>query len=148
MAQSLHQIYGHIVFSTKDRKELITNEFESDLYKYICGTVKNLNGFVLAINGMPDHLHIIFRASKHVTDIDFIKQIKAGSSKWISTKTNQDFQWQKGYGWFSVGAKDIQAAIQYVENQKEHHKVMSFQDELRKILTSYKIDYDEKYLWD
>jgi REP element-mobilizing transposase RayT len=147
MGQSLHQVYGHLVFSTKDRKNLIKDEIESELYKYICGIIQNFDGRVIAINGMPDHVHIIFRASKSITDKDFIMQLKGSSSKWMSSKV-AEFKWQSGYGWFSVSAKDLDKAIAYVKNQKEHHKIVSFQDELRKILTAYSIPYDEKYLWD
>jgi len=147
MGQSLHQVYGHLVFSTKDRRDLINADIEPDLYKYICGIIQNYDGRVLGINGMPDHVHIIFRASKSIADKDFIMQVKGSSSKWMSDKI-QGFKWQSGYGWFSVSAKDLDKALSYVNNQKEHHKRVSFQDELRKILTRYNIPYDEKYLWD
>ncbi len=147
MGQSLHQVYGHLVFSTKDRKNLIESEIESELHKYICGIILKIGSKVIAINGMPDHVHIIFRASKSVADKDFIMQVKGSSSKWLSDKI-QGFKWQSGYGWFSVSAKDLDKAVAYVNNQKEHHEIVSFQDELRKILTAYNIPYDEKYLWD
>lgn len=147
MGQSLHQVYGHLVFSTKDRRNLIKIEIEAELYKYIYGIIHDTGGKVIAINGMPDHVHIIFRASKSTSDIEFIRQVKGGSSKWLGTKI-KDFGWQSGYGWFSVGAKDLDKAIAYVKGQKEHHKSLSFQDELRGILTAYKIPFEEKYIWD
>ncbi len=147
MGQSLHQVYGHLVFSTKDRKNLITAEIETELYRYISGIIKSLNSQVIVINGMPDHIHIITRASKSVTDIKFMQEVKGSSSKWMSAKV-ADFKWQTGYGWFSVSPKDLDSAVTYVKNQKEHHKTKSFQDELRTILTAYKIPFDEKYLWD
>jgi REP element-mobilizing transposase RayT len=147
MGQSLHQVYGHIVFSTKDRKNLIISDIEPELYKYICGIIHDLDGRVISINGMPDHVHILFRASKKVADVDFIRQVKGSSSKWMNEKVKGS-SWQSGYGWFGVSARDLDKAIAYVENQKEHHKTISFQDELRRILTVYKIPYDEQYLWD
>jgi putative transposase len=147
MGQSLHQVYGHLVFSTKDRRNLIGSEIEAELYQYICGMIRDLGSKVIVINGMPDHLHIIFRASKSVSDVEFIKQVKGSSSKWLGDKV-KDFRWQKGYGWFSVGAKDLDKAVAYVKGQKEHHKSLSFQDELRGILRTYDIDFDERYLWD
>jgi REP element-mobilizing transposase RayT len=146
MGQSLHQVYGHLVFSTKDRKNLIHAEVEPGLYKYICGIMHDLDSRVISINGMPEHVHILFRASKTVADVDFIRQIKGSSSKWMNEKVS-GFNWQSGYGWFGVSARDLDKAVAYVENQKEHHKTVSFQDELRRILTVYKIPYNEKYLW-
>ncbi len=147
MGQSLHQVYGHIVFSTKDRKSLIKAEIETELYRYISGIVKSLNGQVIAINGMPDHIHIVIRVSKSESDVKVIQDIKGSSSKWMGDKV-KGFKWQSGYGWFSISPKDLDSAVAYVKRQKEHHKTTSFQDELRRILNTYRIPYEEKYLWD
>jgi len=147
MAQSLHQVYGHIVFSTKDRKNLINPQIETELYRYMSGIVKNLDSQVIVINGMPDHVHLIIRASKSVTDIKFMQELKGSSSRWMSDRVS-GFKWQSGYGWFSVSPKDLDQAAGYVKGQKKHHETVSFQDELRSILKAYNIPYDEKYLWD
>lgn len=96
---------------------------------------------------MPDHVHIIVRVSKSVTDMKFMQEVKGSSSKWMNDKI-PEFKWQSGYGWFSVSPRDLDAAVQYVKNQKEHHKQTSFKDELRTILKTYNIPFDEKYLWD
>lgn len=148
MPQSLHQVYGHIVFSTKDRANLIHGEVEKELYAYIGGIVRDLGAAPIMINGMPDHVHLLIRASKKVADMDFIREVKSGSSRWMHGQAVDNFSWQAGYGWFGVAAKDLDVARRYVGNQKVHHEATSFQDELRKFLTQYEIEYDERYLWD
>lgn len=148
MGQSLHQVYGHLVFSTKERRSFIHADIENKLYAYISGIIKNLGGNIIAINGMPDHIHIIVKSPKNTSDVEFIKQIKGGSSKWMNDNSPKPFQWQSGYAWFSISTKDLPAAIEYVAKQKEHHQKVSFKDELRKFLNSYNIEYDEEYLWD
>ncbi len=148
MPQSLHQVYGHIVFSTKDRLPLIDAEMEPRLHAYLAGIVRDLGGGAILINGMPDHLHLLIRTSKSVSDQDFMRQLKGSSSKWMTEQGVKSFAWQKGYGWFGVSAKDLPTARRYVENQKSHHSRISFQDEFRKFLTTYGIDFDERYLWD
>jgi len=150
MAQSLHQNYGHIVFSTKNRENSIPVKHELELYNNIKAIVEKQGARLLAMNGMSDHLHLIVRESKSVTDQEFIKKIKGSSSFWINKELNlrYKFAWQSGYGWFSVGACDLPRAIAYVQNQKEHHKKLSFQEEFTKFLKQYNIEYDERYLWD
>ena len=148
MPQSLHQVYGHIVFSTKNREPLIHGNIEKRLYEYIGGIIRDLKATPILINGMPDHVHLLIASSKHVSDIDFIRQVKSSSSKWMSEQGEKDFRWQAGYGWFGVSAKDLSIAKQYVAGQKEHHRKLTFQDEFKKFLTKYRIPFDEKYVWD
>ena len=148
MPQSLHQVYGHLVFSTKNRAPKIHAAIEKKLYAYICGILQNLDGSVIAINGMSDHIHILFRAAKNHTDIEVVQKIKGSSSKWVQEQGENNFQWQKGYAWFSVSAKNLDAAKQYVDSQKEHHAKVSFKDELLKILRASGVAFDEQYLWD
>ena len=147
MPQSLHQVYGHIVFSTKNRDPLITADLEPNLHAYLGGIVNNLGGVAVSINGMPDHVHVLLRCTKSVKDTDFLRQLKGSSSKWMNEQGAAKFQWQAGYGWFSVSANDLDAARQYVEGQKEHHRVLSFQEEYRAFLKQYHVDYDERYVW-
>lgn len=148
MPQSLHQVYGHIVFSIKDRENTITGDIEQKLYAYLGGIIRDLKGAPVLINGMPDHVHLLVRASKSITDIDFMRQLKGSSSKWLNENGLNGFRWQSGYGWFSVSAKDLPAARAYVEKQKEHHQEMTFKEEFRKFLTQYQVVYDERYVWD
>jgi len=150
MGQSLHVKYSHLVFSTKHREALISAELEPELHAYLGGIVNDLGAHLLAIGGMPDHVHLIIRDSKTVADVQIIKELKGGSSKWINSnsKTPGKFAWQAGYGWFSVSPKGLEAARAYVHNQKAHHEKASFQQEYRKFLKQYGVDYDERYVWD
>lgn len=105
---------------------------------------------VLAINGTPDHLHILIRSSENMPAANFMKELKGGSSKWINENNtvHGKFKWQAGYGWFSISPKDTDQVVDYIENQQQHHETVSFQAELRKFLTAYQIEYDERYVWD
>jgi len=139
-----------LVFSTKGRKPLIDGDVDSRLYEYMGGIVRSLKAKLLCINGMPDHAHLLIRQSKSVSDQDFIGQLKGDSSRWLNQTfpDREHFAWQAGYGWFSVGPKDVDAAVGYIENQKSHHESVSFQDEFRQFLTKYEVEYDERYVWD
>lgn len=127
---------------------MITGELEGRLHAYLAGIVRDLGGEAILINGMPDHVHLLFRASKSVTDQDFMRKLKGSSSKWMGEQGISKFAWQRGYGWFGVSSKDLPVAREYIGNQKEHHAKVSFQDEFRKFLIKYEIDFDERYLWD
>ncbi|MGJ8698136.1 MAG: IS200/IS605 family transposase [Verrucomicrobiaceae bacterium] len=148
MGQSLHQAYAHIVFSTKDRRNQIHGEIESPLHAYLGGIARDLDTTLLAANGMPDHLHLLIRVNKNIADADFMKHLKGSSSKWMNDQGINGFQWQQGYGWFSLGHKDLTSATNYLAKQKEHHQTQTFQDEFRKFLKQYAIDFDERYVWD
>jgi len=148
MGQSLHQSYAHIIFSTKDRRNQIHPEIEPKLHAYLGGITRDLDATLLAANGMPDHLHLLIRVNKNIADAEFMKQIKGSSSKWISDQGEKDFKWQVGYGWFSVGPKDLDVAKGYLAKQKDHHQTVSFQDEYRKFLIKYGVEYDENYVWE
>jgi putative transposase len=150
MPQSLHSNFAHIVFSTKNRQPSITGDIASKVHSYLAGIVKDLGAVSVSINGMPDHLHLLIKSSKNVADAQFMKQLKGGSSTWINDNTliPGRFQWQAGYGWFSVSPKDTDQVVSYIQNQAEHHQKTTFQDELRKFLETYQVDYDERYVWD
>ena len=150
MGQSLHVKYSHLVFSTKHRFPAISAELEPRLYSYLGGIVRDLGGHLVAVGGMPDHVHLIIRDAKQVSDVQMIKDIKGSSSKWINEggMCPARFAWQAGYGWFSVSPRGVEAAQAYVANQKTHHQGESFQDEFRKFLSQYKVEYDERYVWD
>jgi len=149
MSQSLHANYAHIIFSTKGREPTITKDIAPQIYSYLSGIVQKSGAVPIRINGMPDHVHLLVKTSKTSSDAQFMKELKGGSSKWINQEglTKELFKWQAGYGWFSVSPKDTDLVNAYIENQAEHHQVITFQDELRKFLTTYQIEYDERYLW-
>jgi putative transposase len=150
MAQSLSDVLIHIVFSTKERYPFIEPAIEDELYAYISAICRNLNSPVIQINGMSDHIHVLLSLGKTITISKLISEMKSNSSRWIKSKGNQykQFAWQNGYGTFSVARPNIEAVIAYIGKQKDHHKKISFKEELLKLLNRAKITYDEKYLWD
>ena len=104
----------------------------------------------LAIDGTSDHIHILFSLARVVTIADIVEEIKTNSSKWIKTKGREfkNFHWQRGYGAFSIGQSNLATLKRYIRNQKEHHRHVTFQDEYRKFLAAYGIDFDERYIWE
>jgi putative transposase len=150
MAQSLVRNYLHIVFSTKHRQPLIYPTIETELYQYIGGICNNLECFPIKIGGHSDHIHILCVLSKKLALIKLLEEMKSHSSKWVKTKDDRlkNFYWQDGYGAFSINPSEIDVVKAYIENQHEHHKKKSFQDEYRAFLKKYKIDFDERYVWD
>ena len=146
---TFRQIYYQIVFSTKHRKPVLVEEHEDQLYKYIWGIVKNKNCRLYRINGMPDHIHLFVDLHPSVSLSNFVKDIKIASNSWIKQSgLFTDFEeWQSGYGAFTYSEKDKDAVINYIKNQKEHHKHESFEDEYKNLLRANGIEFDEKYLW-
>ena len=150
MAQSLSQVYVHITFSTKNRYPFIDDEIKSELWSYLGGVCKALECNPIRVGGHCDHVHICCLLSKKITQIKLLEEIKKESSKWIKTKDEKysKFYWQDGYGIFSVNPSEIDVVTAYIDNQAEHHKKQTFQEELSAFLKKYKVDYDERYLWD
>jgi REP element-mobilizing transposase RayT len=150
MAHSFHQNFAHLVFSTKERRPIITAEIQSRLHAYLGGIVRELDGSPLKINGMPDHVHILAKTPRTIADMDFMRTLKTNSSKWVheTFPSLSHFAWQVGYGWFSV-SKSVTTDVEgYIERQQEHHRRMSFQEEFLAILKKHEIEYDERFLWD
>lgn len=150
MGQSLVKNYIHIIFSTKLRVPLILESIENELYSYIGGICKQLECYPVKIGGYIDHIHILCLLSKKIPLMKLLEEIKAHSSRWIKTKddTLKKFYWQNGYGAFSVNPYEIDKVVEYIENQKEHHRKKTFQDEYRAFLKKYKVEFDERYIWD
>ena len=149
MPQSFTNLIYHIVFSTKNRQPLITDDVKLRLYDYIGGTIRKQGGIALAINGMSDHIHVLakLRADKAVSDV--LRDLKANSSGWIHEvfPEQKDFSWQNGYGAFTVSASQVEKVKEYIANQEKHHrKIGSFRDEFTKLLRANEIEFDEKYL--
>ena len=142
------QIFYQIVFSTKNRIPSIAEEHENDLHKYIWGIIKAKNSVLYRINGMPDHLHIFSDLHPSVCLSDYIKDIKLASSSWIKEKGYfpRFSGWQDGYAAFTYTLNDKAKIINYIKNQKEHHKTESSFDEYKRLLIENGIDFDEKYL--
>ena len=150
MPQSLSMNIVHLIYSTKNRHPWLTPEIRPALFAYQAGVFKKLDSQSIVIGGVHDHLHALFVLSKNRALCDIIEGVKRSSSKWIKTQGAQfrDFHWQGGYGAFSVSQSQVPKVRQYIEQQEEHHKVLSFQDEFRAFLKRNRVDYDEKYVWD
>jgi putative transposase len=150
MPQSLSSILIHLIFSTKNREPFITPAIEAELHPYMASIFRALKSPSLTIDLTSDHIHILFSLGRVITVADLVEEVKTGSSKWIKTKGPEfrNFHWQKGYGAFSIGESNVAALKRYIGSQKQHHKRMTFQDEYRKFLKSYGLDYDERYVWD
>ena len=150
MPQSLSSILIHLIFSTKNREPVLTPEIDVELYPYMASIFKAMESPALIINGTSDHLHTLFSLSRVVTIADLVEEVKTESSKWIKTKgrTFRTFHWQSGYGAFSIGQSQVRSVKRYIGRQKEHHRRMTFQDEYRKFLKAYEVEYDERYVWD
>jgi putative transposase len=137
----------HLVFSTKERLPLITIEWRERLHAYLGGIVKGMDGMPLAIGGVADHVHLLVSLkSKHRLDY-FLRDLKADSSTWVHAEFRQKFEWQKGYGAFSVSPTSIEGVKRYIANQEEHHRRKSFQVEYVELLNAGGIEFDEEYLW-
>ncbi|MCL1856457.1 MAG: transposase [Kiritimatiellaeota bacterium] len=149
MAQSLSRVYVHITFSTKDRYPFIDDGIKEELWAYIGGVCNALECTSIRTGGYNDHVHVCCVLSRKVTQIKLLEEIKKESSKWIKSKGERyrGFYWQGGYGIFSVNPSEIEKVVEYIKNQGEHHKQRSFQDELLAFLKKYKVEYDERYLW-
>jgi putative transposase len=150
MPQSLVKNYLHITYSTKDRYPFIDDGIKEELYKYIGGICKNLECYPIIVGGHIDHVHILCLLSRKIALMKLIEEIKSHSSKWAKTKGDKykNFFWQRGYGGFSVNPSEINSVKEYILNQKEHHKIKTFQEEYRAFLKEYDIEYDERYVWD
>jgi putative transposase len=150
VSQSLSNILLHIIFSTKNREPWIQPEIENELYAYLALVFRECNCPAILINGAADHVHALCVLSRTITVADLLETVKKRSSKWIKTQGAfyQNFAWQAGYGAFSLGESNKASAVKYIQNQKEHHRVKTFQEEFREFLKAYQISYDEKYVWD
>ena len=140
----------HIVYSTKHRRETIATEWQADLYAYIGGIIKERDGISLEIGGMPDHIHILAKLSPKLAIMDVLRDIKAVSSKWVNDRqlTRGRFEWQTGYGAFSVSQSQFDVVRTYIHNQEQHHRKTPFKSEFITLLERHQIEYDPKYVFE
>ena len=150
MPNTYSQIYIQIVFTVKGRENLIHTSFKDELYKYICGIVNGNKQKVYAINGMPDHIHILASIKPDISLSDLVRDIKANSSKWLNAKNfvKGKFQWQEGFGAFSYSKSQLDTVIRYIENQEAHHSKKTFKEEYLQFLNEFNIEYDQRYLFE
>ncbi|MEI6350748.1 MAG: IS200/IS605 family transposase [Verrucomicrobiota bacterium] len=150
MPQSLSNVILHLVFSTKDRLTLIGPSVRSELHAFLAGTIRAAGCECLRVGGPADHVHFAIRFSRTKTIAELVEDIKTASSKWTKAQSPDlaGFAWQRGYAVFSVGPGDKQALLDYIDNQEEHHRTRTFQEEVRSFLKKYEVAYDERYVWD
>ena len=150
MPQSLSKVYVFITFTTKGRKHIIDASIEGRLHEYLGGICKNLECFQVQVGGFTNHIHVLCTLSKKISQMKLMEELKKQSSKWIKTLGSQysNFYWQEGYGIFSVNPTEIDTVARYIQNQKEHHRKRTFEEEFRAFLKKYNVDYDERYVWD
>ena len=149
MANTYTQIHIQTVFAVQNRQSLIGDEWKEDLYKYMTSIIQNNNHKLLQINGMPDHVHILFGLRPVQAISNLMKQVKQDSSKWINQNrlARGKFSWQEGYGAFSYSKSQLPRVIKYIQNQQEHHKTKSFREEYLALLKTHGVDYDERYIF-
>lgn len=150
MSQTLVSLYIHVVFSTKNRADLIRPEIEDRLFAFIGGIIKNHGCVLLAAGGTADHVHLLISFGKMIALSELLGHIKRESSAWIKNQEfgTKRFAWQDGYGAFSVGPTQTDSVKRYIGTQKEHHHGASFEDEFRYFLNKYLVEFNERYVWD
>jgi REP element-mobilizing transposase RayT len=150
MANTYSQIYIHYVFAVKSRLHLIPERNKEEIKKYISGTSNGLNCKILAIENMPNHIHLLVSMAPSISISDYMGKVKANSSRFINENklVTGKFEWQSGFGAFSVSKSGVDKVIEYIINQKEHHKKKTFREEYLEFLQKYEIRYDEKYIFE
>ena len=150
MPQSLSSVLVDLIFSTKNREPFITAQIETELHPYMASVFRELKSPALALDGTTDHIHALCALSRTITIANLIEEVKTSSSKWIKTKGREfgNFQWQRGYGAFSIGQSQVEVVKRYIRNQKQHHRRPTFEEEYRQFLKRYRVKYDERYVWD
>lgn len=143
------QIYIQVVFAVKGRNSLIVKSWEEELYKYITGIITNKGQKLIAINGMPDHIHILIGMKPSCCLSNLVREIKKSSNAFINEKkfSKFKFEWQEGYGAFSYSHSSLDNVIAYIQNQKEHHKNKSFREEYIDFLKKFEVEYKDEYLF-
>ena len=150
MPGTFTQIYIQVVFAVKHKNSLIHSSWEEELYKYLTGICQNKEQKMLAINGMPDHIHFLMGMKPTCCLSDFVREVKKASTNFINDKkfTKEKFHWQEGFGAFSYSHSSLNNVIKYIQNQKQHHQKQSFQEEYKEFLTKFNIEHKEEYLFD
>jgi REP element-mobilizing transposase RayT len=150
MPQSLSKVILHIIFSTKNREPWLDSTVRPRMHSYLATICRDLGAELVRVGGVADHVHIITMLPRTLSQAQLIEQIKKASSKWIKAldARYRGFFWQRGYGAFSVSPSQLEAVLQYVDAQQEHHRTRTFQEEYRQMLPKHGIQFDERYVWD
>lgn len=150
MSGTFSQIYIQVVFAVKCRESLIHESWEDELYKYITGIIRKKGQKLLAINGMPDHIHLLIGLRPSCCLSDLVREIKKSSNEFIKEKkfSNRNFRWQEGFGAFSYSHSSLDNVVRYILNQKEHHRKKTFKEEYVDTLKTYEVEYKDEYLFE
>jgi putative transposase len=150
MAHTYTSLLHHVIFSTKDRAPMLDSELKARLFPYMGGITRELGGVALTINGPADHVHLLVSLPPVIAPSEFVGKLKCNSSGWVhKTLSNRyAFAWQTGYSAFSVSASQREKVERYIANQEEHHRIVTFKEELIEFLKKHGVDYDERYLFD
>ncbi|MCD7936582.1 MAG: transposase [Tannerellaceae bacterium] len=149
MSQSLSLLYVHLIFHIGNKSTALRSVEANPLFHYISGILKEKECYPVRVNGMPDHVHLLFVLSKNIALADLVRDVKRSSTNWLKT-TNpyyRNFRWQTGYGAFSVSVSSYQRVINYIDNQPQHHAKKSFREEYLYLLKESGIEYNEEFLW-
>jgi REP element-mobilizing transposase RayT len=138
----------HLVFSTKNREPFIAADQRERVFAYLAGTLNAIECPVIIVGGVADHVHLPFVLARTLPLCKAVEEVKKESSKWAKEHVHREFYWQNGYGAFSVSPSVVPSVVAYIENQEEHHRDMTFQDEFRRLLRRNGLEWDERYVWD
>jgi putative transposase len=149
MSQSLSCVLVHLVFSTKDRAPILDSSVRPALNGYLATVARKAGCECFRVGSVADHVHLALRIPRTITIAQLVEELKTSSSKWVKTQSTalKGFAWQGGYGAFSIGPASLEALKRYIDEQEEHHRTRSFQQEYRRFLERYGVDYDERYVW-
>jgi REP element-mobilizing transposase RayT len=150
MAHTFTNLWTHLIFSTKDRLPTIHPEFKADLWAYLGGITRSLDGQALIVGGTGDHAHSLVWLPPTLAVSDCLRVLKANSSRWVheTQSPRSQFAWQTGYGAFSVSQSNVSEVVNYIRCQEEHHKKLTFQEEFLAFLKKNNIAYDPRYIWE
>ncbi len=151
MPQSLSSVHLHLVFSTKNREPFLRDiAIRAEMHAYLGGVSKTLDCPPIIVGGVEDHVHLLCRMARTITQADWVKELKRASSLWIKQRnpTSGAFAWQSGYGVFSVSSSALDQVSKYIANQEQHHQKLTFQDEYRAFLRKHDVAWDERFVWD
>jgi len=148
--QSLTKLYVHLIFSTKNRQPFLDDRIRSRVHAYLATMIREMGSSYVVVGGTADHVHILFDQAKMHAPVQIVERVKRESSKFVKTlgPDYRGFYWQCGYGMFSVSPTHLAAAEKYIRSQQTHHRKKTFCEELREFLERYRIEYDERYVWD
>ncbi|MBD3298572.1 MAG: IS200/IS605 family transposase [candidate division Zixibacteria bacterium] len=150
MGQTLTSLNYHLIFATKNREPLLHHDIRPRLHEYMGGIIRQLNGVSRCVGGTADHLHIACSLPPSQSVSDALRTIKANSSRWIRSLSPKfsKFAWQSGYSAFTVSQSQLEVVIRYICDQEEHHRKMTFREELLGFYRKHGIEFDERYLWE